>query len=128
VPFRLLKTSHARISMAEGVRLQSASTSKSAKWKLWTGRIDHFADGYSVAPADTVVSATPKDNARRLTAIAQQYSILLLMHRTFALSQGVRILVFHLSRTPLSTQLSAANLPIPRKEKEMQVDIEYCGM
>jgi predicted GIY-YIG superfamily endonuclease len=38
---------------------------------LWTGRIDHFADRYSVAPADTVVSATPKDNARRLTAVAR---------------------------------------------------------
>ena len=38
---------------------------------LWTGRIDHFADRYNVAPADTVVSATPKDNARRLTAVAR---------------------------------------------------------
>jgi predicted GIY-YIG superfamily endonuclease len=37
---------------------------------LWTGRIDHFADRYSVASADTVVSATPKANARRITAVA----------------------------------------------------------
>ena len=82
-----------------------------------------------MAPADTVVSATPKDNARRLTAIARSnIRSCGLMHRTFALSQGVRILVFHPSRTPLSTRLSAANLPIPRKEKEMQVDIEYCGI
>jgi hypothetical protein len=38
---------------------------------LWTGRIDHFADRYSVASADAVVSATPKDNARRLTDVAR---------------------------------------------------------
>jgi hypothetical protein len=35
----------------------------------WTGRIDHFADRYSVASADAVVGATPKDNARDLTAV-----------------------------------------------------------
>jgi hypothetical protein len=29
---------------------------------------------------------------------------------------------------PLWTRLSAANLLIRRKEKEMQVEIEYCGM
>ena len=38
---------------------------------LWTGRIDRFANSYSVAPADTVVSATPKGNARDLTAVAR---------------------------------------------------------
>jgi predicted GIY-YIG superfamily endonuclease len=38
---------------------------------LWTGRVDHFADRYSAAPADTVVSATPKDHARRLIAVAR---------------------------------------------------------
>ena len=37
---------------------------------LWTGRIDHFADRYSAAPADTVMTATPKDSGRRLTAVA----------------------------------------------------------
>ena len=37
---------------------------------LWTGRIDHVADRYSVAPADAGVSATPKDNARGLAAVA----------------------------------------------------------
>jgi hypothetical protein len=31
-------------------------------------------------------------------------------------------------RPPLPTWPSAANLPILRKEKEMQVEIEYCGM
>jgi len=36
---------------------------------LWTGRIDRFANRYSVASADAVVS--PKDNARRLTAVAR---------------------------------------------------------
>jgi hypothetical protein len=36
-----------------------------AKWK---GRIDHFAYRYSVASADAVAGATPKDNA--LTAVA----------------------------------------------------------
>ena len=35
----------------------------------WTGRIDHFADRYSVASADAVVSATPKGNARDLTGV-----------------------------------------------------------
>ena len=35
----------------------------------WTGRIDHFADRYSVASADAVVGATPKDNARGLTVV-----------------------------------------------------------
>jgi predicted GIY-YIG superfamily endonuclease len=38
---------------------------------LWTGRIDHFAYGYSVPPTDTVVSAPPKDNARGLSAAAR---------------------------------------------------------
>ena len=33
----------------------------------WTGRIDHFADRYSVASADAVVGAPAKDNARDLT-------------------------------------------------------------
>jgi hypothetical protein len=31
-------------------------------------------------------------------------------------------------RPPLPTWPSAANLPILRKEKKMQVEIEYCGM
>jgi hypothetical protein len=35
----------------------------------WTRRIDHFADRYSVASADAVVSATPKDNDRGLTVV-----------------------------------------------------------
>jgi predicted GIY-YIG superfamily endonuclease len=38
---------------------------------LWTGRIDHFAYGYSVPPTDTVVSAPPKDNAHDLAAVAR---------------------------------------------------------
>jgi hypothetical protein len=38
---------------------------------LWTGRIDHFADTYSAALADTVINATSKDSARRLTAVVR---------------------------------------------------------
>jgi hypothetical protein len=38
---------------------------------LWTGRIDRFVDGYSAAPADTVISATPKDSVRRVTAVSR---------------------------------------------------------
>jgi predicted GIY-YIG superfamily endonuclease len=36
---------------------------------MWTARIDHFADRYSVASADAVAGATPKDDARGLTAV-----------------------------------------------------------
>ena len=35
---------------------------------LWTGRIDHFANRYSAAPSDTVISATPRDSARPAVA------------------------------------------------------------
>jgi hypothetical protein len=69
---------------------------------LWTARINHFADTYSVAPADAVVSAIPKDSARERTAVAStKPDSCGLMPHTFALaslSPGIGILVFHLPR------------------------------
>src|ERR1700746_2162289 len=35
----------------------------------WTGRIDHFADRYSMASTDAVVSAPPQDNVRAFTSV-----------------------------------------------------------
>src|SRR5262249_3741045 len=47
---------------------------------LWTARINHFADRYSVAPADAIVSAIPKDSARERTAVASTNARFLRSH------------------------------------------------
>ena len=47
---------------------------------LWTARINHFADRYSVVPADAVASAIPKDSARERTAVASTNARFLRSH------------------------------------------------
>ena len=94
-----------------------------------------------MAPADTVVSATPKDNARRLTAVAVAvFDPCGLMHRTFALaslSQGVRILVFHLprrrhiarssGRPDAHNKVAVVALSLPRRVAPQSADAAASG-
>ena len=82
---------------------------------LWTGRIDHFADTYSVAAADTVVGAAPKDNARRLSAAARSNVRSLRSHVSHLRARGALAGRTHSRLSPAKTPAHSSVERPPRR-------------